>query len=122
MDQFSYLITVEVPATGTIQDLAKALQEAYDDGADGFFKIIATTQPTYLVIFLRTTAEDDMEYLRERMTEGSETLHLAAMHQLGQELQLSAGDVAKPVVDVLLAGDAQIVDFNVVLSGEASDD
>jgi hypothetical protein len=122
MDRFSYLITVEVPATGPIEDLAKALQAAYDDGAYGFFKLIVTHQPTYVAIFLRTTAEDDKQYLRARLAAGSATLHLAAMHQLGNELKGSVGELANPIVDVLLEGDAQIVDFNGVLDSEADDE
>lgn len=126
MDKFSYLILVEVPAVGPITDLAAALQEAFDDGADGFFEIVATHQPTYMVTFLRTTAGDDMDYLRNHMFNGGPSLKTAAMRQLGLELKPSVGDLAIPVVNTLLAGDAHIIDFNGVLaddvlSGEASD-
>ncbi|WP_425953192.1 hypothetical protein [Ralstonia pseudosolanacearum] len=123
MDTNSYLIMVEVPAMGPIQDLVSALQAGYDEGnVDGQFQVIVTREPGYLVTFLRSVAEDDMQYLRDRMKEGSATLQLAAMHQLAEELKDDVGQFAAPVVEDLLNGDAQIVDFNGVLSEESEEE
>ncbi|MDT8992780.1 hypothetical protein RQP54_18045 [Curvibacter sp. APW13] len=116
MNRYSYLILVEVPAMGTMQDIVAALQRGYDDGhAEGQFEVIVTHEPGYLVTFLRSTAEDDMKYLQDRMREGAENLSQAAMRQLGAELNGTVGDSAKPIVEALLEGDAQIIDFNGVL-------
>ncbi|ABM97011.1 hypothetical protein [Methylibium petroleiphilum] len=116
MDQFSYLITAEVPARGPIEALAAALQQGYDNGAEGRFQVIVTTQPTYLVIFLRTTAEDDADYLRATAAKHGCGIEQAAALQLAAELADQVGEIANPVVDVLRNGDVQIVDFNRVLS------
>lgn len=112
MDQHSYLITAEVPAQGPIEALAAALQQGYDNGAAGSFQVIVTTQPTYLVIFLRTTAEDDSDYLRATAAKHGCAIKHAAALQLAAELTDQVGDLAKPVVEVLRNGDVQIVDFN----------
>lgn len=122
MNEFSYWILVEVPATGAMQDLAKALQTGYDNGADGQFRVVSTREPGYMVTFLRTVAEDDLQHLRDRMKQGSQTLQLAAMHQLAAELQDGGvGKMAGPVVEDLRNGDAQIVDFNGVFSTQPED-
>lgn len=122
MDEYSYLILVEVPAMGAMQDLARALQTGYDNGADGQFQVASTREPGYMVTFLRTVAEDGLQHLRDRMKQGSQTLQLAAMHQLAAELQDGGvGKMAGPVVEDLRNGDAQIVDFNGVLSKQAED-
>lgn len=102
---------------GPMQDLAAALQEGFDNGlAHGQFEVVVTHEPGYMVTFLRSTADDDMDFLRDLMREGAaESLKQAAMRQLGAELNGAVGDAATPVVEVLLEGDAQIVDFNGVL-------
>lgn len=116
MNQHSYLILVEVAAMGPMHDLVAALQEGFDNGhADGQFEVIVTREPGYLVTFLRSTAEDELKYLQERMREGAESLKQAAMRQLGAELNGTVGDIAMSVVETLLEGDAQIIDFNGVL-------
>ena len=116
MDKFSYLILVEMSAMGPMSDLVAALQAGYDAGAAGSFQVVPTRQPGYLVTFLRTVADDDLEYLRARLERGSASLVLAAVHQLGAELQHGVRDTARPVVEALLNGDAQVVDFNGVLT------
>lgn len=119
MDEFSYLILVEVPAKGSIEDLVSALQNGYDNGAAGQFQVVSTREPGYMVTFLRTVAERDLQYLRERVTQGSQSLRLAAMQQLAAELaEGGVGKAATPVVEDLRNGDAQIVDFNGVLPTE----
>lgn len=113
MNQHSYLILVEVPAMGPMHDLVAALQEGYDQGpCEGQFEVVVTRQPGYLVTFLRSTAEDNLAYLQDRMREGAQNLKQAAMRQLGAELNGTVGDMAIPVVETLLEGDAQIIDFN----------
>lgn len=122
MDEFSYLILVEVPAMGPMQDLVKALQTGYDNGAAGQFHVVSTREPGYMVTFLRTVAEDDLQHLHDRMKQGSQTLQLAAMHQLAAELEIGGvGQMANPVVEDLRNGDAQVVDFNGVFSKQAAD-
>jgi hypothetical protein len=117
MNTHEYLIMVEVPARGQMQDLVKALQEGYDQGhAAGHFRVISTRLPGYMVTFLRTTANDDLEYLKTRLRDGSPTIEHAAMHQLGLELSDVVGNAAKPVVMDLLHGDAQVIDFYGVLA------
>lgn len=115
MDINSYILATEVPATGPIEHLVKALQRGYDNGAAGTFQVIVTMQPTYMVLFVRTTADDDEQYLLDRMAKDGCTVEEAAMRQLAAELD-GAGQLAKPVIEVLEGGDAQIVDFNAVLA------
>lgn len=115
MDINSYIIAAEVPATGPMEPLVKALQQGYDNGAAGSFQVILTMQPTYMVLFVRTTADDDAQYLLDRMAKDGCTVEEAAMRQLAAELE-DAGQLAKPLIEVLEGGDAQIVDFNVVLA------
>lgn len=116
MDQFSYLITAEVPAQGPIEALAAALQQGYDNGAAGCFQVIVTMQPTYLVIFLRTASEDDADYLRATTTKHGCSIELAASLQLAAELGGQVGEMANPVVEVLRNGDVHLVDFNRALN------
>lgn len=116
MDQFSYLIMVEVPAMGPMHDLIQALQRAYTEGAaDGSFQVIVTREPGYMACFLRSVRDGDMQYLLDRVKQGARSLQLAAMHQLAAELSETAGDAARPVIEDLENGDAQILDFNGVL-------
>ena len=106
-----YLIAVEIEAIGPIDDLSDALQAAYDDGADGYFKILVTHAPSYLVLFERDTGQD-AEYVNNRLTAGTVPIEQAAMHQLAAELgDGNIGDVARPIIEILLAGDAQCFDF-----------
>lgn len=118
MDQYSYLIMVEVPAKGPMEDLVKALQLAYDAGAAGRFEVIVTREPGYMVTFLRSTAEDDTTYLLAQLNDGADTIELAAMRQLGEELKDGVGQAAAAVIQDLLNGDAQVIDFNRVLTLE----
>lgn len=107
---------------GPMQDLVKALQTGYDNGAAGQFHVVSTREPGYMVTFLRTVAEDDLQHLHDRMKQGSQTLQLAAMHQLAAELEIGGvGQMANPVVEDLRNGDAQVVDFNGVFSKQAAD-
>jgi hypothetical protein len=107
-----YYIAVEVVATGPIADLAAAIQRAYDGGAAGDFKVLATHAPSYMVIFKRD-AGDDGEYVSQRSASGTSIEH-AAMQQLAAELEDGGvGPCAQSVVDVLRSGDAHCFDFGI---------
>lgn len=112
MKNILYLITVEVPAMGPMSDLKAALDLAYRDYAAGRFKIIATHEPGYMVVFERNLGNGAMQQLQSMVASGCSDLQRAAMQQLADELQQGAGQIADPVIEVLRSGDAQVVDFN----------
>lgn len=117
MNHHSYLIMVEVPAMGPIHDLHAALQASYDKGSvDGTFRVLVTREPGYMVSFLRSVQDHNMQDLIERVREGAGSLQLAAMRQLAAELEEGAAEIARPVIEDLVNGDAQVLDFNGVLS------
>lgn len=111
MDKHEYLITVEVPAKGPIEELTAALQLAFDHGAAGHFRVIVTHQPSYIVVFLRSTSDDDGDYIRARLQELDGDVEHAAQAQLAAELEDEAGAEAVDVVKALRDGDGQIIDF-----------
>ncbi|MBG6083109.1 hypothetical protein [Rubrivivax gelatinosus] len=106
-----YLITAEVPAKGSIDELTAALQEAFDNGVDGFFRVIVTHQPTYIVVFLRSTRDGDAVYIRNRLEELDGDVEHAAQAQLAAELREAGGHAVADVIEVLRDGDGQVIDF-----------
>lgn len=84
--QHEYLISVEIDATTTINDLRSALQEACDEGAEFQFQILSTKAPSFIVLFLRDAAAD-YEYIAERMeSESEDACKRAALQQLAAEI------------------------------------
>lgn len=116
MDRYSYLLLVDIPASCTVQALAKALQEHYDEGTEGQFRIVASKMPGYLVAFERTTRDDDPHYLRLQMQSHGCSIQQAAMHQLADELGASEFTEVDAITECLRAGDAQVLDFSAVLT------
>jgi len=51
--EHEYMISVEVDATTTLQELRNALQEACDEGAEFQFQILSTKAPSFIILFLR---------------------------------------------------------------------
>lgn len=106
----SYFIAVEFEADRPTAQISKALQQAFDGGASGYYKIIPTT-PAHMVIFQRSR-EDDYEYLSKRMEQGS-SLQTAAIRQLADELvEGDIGSDATQVVELLRKGSAYCFDFD----------
>lgn len=108
----NYYIAVEVVPQGSIAELTKGLQQAYDQGgAAGDFKVLVTRQPTYLVVFQRSVAEDS-EYVSERATKPGIDIKTAAMQQLAAELRnVDTIPMVHTMVEDLDDGDAQCFDF-----------
>ncbi len=107
----NYFIAAETVSIGPMTDLVKALQTAFDNGADGSFKVLVTHAPSYMVIFERS-AVNDKEYVGKR-AEQNISIETSAMQQLAAELEEGgAGAVAAGIMDTLRNGDAQCFDFD----------
>lgn len=84
--EHEYMISVEVDATTTLQELRNALQEACDEGAEFQFQILSTKAPSFIILFLRD-AGADYEYIAARMeSESEEACKRAALQQLAAEI------------------------------------
>ena len=111
MDDSSYLIAVEIEAVMPLHDLREGLQAAYDAGADGRFQIVATKTPGFMILFLRSTTEEDAAYLLKRMG-GEIDVRQAARLQLAAELGEIDNEATSAVVAALLSGEgARCVEF-----------
>lgn len=107
----TYFIAAEIAATAPIADITSALQRAYDNGASGDFQVLATTAPSFVVVFKRD-AQDDAEYVIERVNPPETSINKAAQQQLAAELQEGdLGECAHAVIGVLSSGEAQCFDF-----------
>ena len=94
----NYFIAAETVSIGPMTDLVKALQTAFDNGADGSFKVLVTHAPSYMVIFERS-AVNDKEYVGKR-AEQNISIETSAMQQLAAELEEGgAGAVAAGIMD-----------------------
>lgn len=111
MENCQYLIVVDVEHTST-SDLVAALQSCYDEGAAGSFEVVPMQHHNHAVLFLRTTADDDAEYLRERMRRDGISARIAAQHQLGAELELGNGhETVRHIAATLRQARGKIVTF-----------
>lgn len=110
MLDFEYLIATEIEAIQPMQDLVAGLQEAFDESADGQFQVLRTSTPGFMVLFLRSTAEEDADYLLKRMSPAVDARQ-AALLQLADELGASDSAAAQAVVDNLRSGRAKCVEF-----------
>lgn len=115
----NFLICVEVPAKGPMARLVQELQQAYDNGAYGNFRCIVTHQPSYMVLFERSAAEDDWGYLQDHMRIKGVDIEQASQIQLASELALGLDRESQTymleIIETLQNHDAQIVDFGGVL-------
>lgn len=108
-----YFIAAEMEAFGPMSDLTAALQRAFDQGTAGYFQVLVTRAPTYVVIFERET-DTDAQYVCKRADDPENSIECAAMQQLAAELEeAGVGEIALPILEDLRNGDAQCFDFNV---------
>lgn len=106
----TYFIAVEVEATSTRPDLVASLQRAFDAGTAGFFQVVPTATPGYMVIFERSL-DEDAEFVVQRMTTNRLCVENAVKAQLHAELaecDMGCGDA---VTSVLAASGGHCFDF-----------
>lgn len=111
MDEFSYLIAVSIPGLVCILSLAKALQIAFDQGTQGWFEVVSVSPSASVVLFSRTTRDQDADYLLQRMKETGCTAESAAIAQLASELTTSHGGGIDSVLAGLNEGRAKCITF-----------
>lgn len=113
MEFGSYLLAVEVEAMFPMEDLRSGLQSAYDAGADGAFEIAPTGTPGFMVLFLRSTRDEDAQYLVTRMRQDGVDVFQAARAQLAAELAEGAGEhvAVQAVVSQLQSGAPKCIQF-----------
>jgi hypothetical protein len=111
MEASTYLIAVEIEALMPLADVRAGLQAAYDAGADGRFQILPTMAPGFMILFLRTTSEDDASYLLSRMNAEVDVRQSARL-QLAEELCSAENAATLAVVAALRSGEgARCVEF-----------
>lgn len=99
----SYQIVVVIPP---VANLCQALQSAYDNGADGSFKLVTAVEK--ITVTFERELGDDQEYLERRIQEGA-SVASAACAQLADELDLSEDrSVLSWLVEKLRAGSALV--------------
>jgi hypothetical protein len=120
--KFQYFIEVAVPGIFELAQLTLALQCGYNAGADGAFEIRHTADMT-IVRFERTVMDEDAGYVRAIVDEIKLEPARAAQLQLARELTENVGLYARPFIQALFAGEAQIIDpyraLDLVLTAEA---
>lgn len=107
-----YIIAVEVEQLTSLQDLVRTLQACFDEGAAGFFQVLNTTAPSFVVLFERDAAED-AEYLCKRLGMDPATpTEQHAMQQLADELsEASDAHIVGEIVAGLTERRATVFDF-----------
>lgn len=103
------IIATTCPTAVAQQELVCNLQTAYNQGVAGQFKVVPHAGG-FVVVFDRTTRDDDHEYLLKRRLTAPFSATEAAIEQLRDEIQecMSAGQAK----DLLTQGQWTVVDFN----------
>lgn len=109
--QHEYMISVEIDANTTIQDLRNSLQQACDEGAEFQFQILTSKAPSFIVLFLRDAAAD-YDHIAARMeSETEEACKRAALLQLAAEIGECGLHALDGLVANLRAGHATLLSY-----------
>jgi len=104
-----FIIATTCPTAVGQQELVCSLQSAYNQGAAGQFKVVPHAGG-FVVVFDRTTRDDDHEYILKRRLTAPLSTTDAALEQLRAEIQESMP--AGQAKDLLTKGQWTVVDFN----------